>query len=1137
MFHFHILPIFLLILLLLIRYAHAAFVETYECPGINYYEYSLAPFIVDVALDEDKQKLKFYMNSQVISYSNMSNTDVVINDVNQTTNRYTTFHVEIKFMGNTFINENKRFCDVIAVKNTSSFLKSPRFTKSTSVGDGDDDNNGDNTSSSDSIGASAATDHSSQESDISISNYHDHNNTTLNSKRDLVSNNSSISMSTTNATIDRIFNNSTGDLVQCPLYLNDSIVLYYEADISSHFHRLGSYAARFSVVSNDDSSNVIGCNRAYITPVQSDYITDTLFIGILVLLLTTAAINCFTIINSSYQESSNPFLFTASTICNKNLLRQLDATVNRIIKYLQFALFIGGLDVQYPGFYQPIIGQIRWCSLLGISLIRSPSKHRGKSQTDNIYVTLNRGGLKSLALYSTDQSIHSSWPNFMLCLTAWICISILLQQMFLGFKRIIDYLIKKHTKDMKLLSNDEENEMSNFQFTLSKNLYYILGQIFNNFLSVFAFPFLILTSYLFFSASNLNGKHIFFPSLKNLKRNAFASQVSYSDLFSPDKTDVHSSESGFSSKTPSPLPPSPSATLNPSISSILLSLESSHPTGGNIPLLHPNMNSTVGKSSNHPRTEYLGIPTLSVVLAALFFTAWLVLVLLFIFKYIVSFKNFKMVMNKRVPRLYTSMKSILIWAFCYHHYHPKKVYYVGIEYTSLFLKLILIGCLQDHGLIQVVCLLVVEFIDLLLLFLIQPYYLEMTWTTARWILPMARFCVTALCIPYIKELNIGEATRTYVAYAQLLIHAVMALMFIFQLLYCFVSTLCSIFKDRREKRQYRKYSSNANDNASDDFNKQFEYQPIRDNIEPLVKSDGNIFPLHYDSAYENLLTYGSIGIGKISEKSDIDRDVNLKMLVNDNVSDEEEELGDDYYYRGKQIQEVNSSPKRNNTGTKPIKNFDYPYKLPVVVTSDGKDCYPNSNDLESDTQSFQKQQQRSNLRKRENDYTFREADLIYRKYFVDAEIDPEIKALWDSRHNWDFSAPNPANKGEDVDRKDQLEMQNEPYRQQSPKKIKSTSILDNFKNIFFMPHFSRAINKKEGVSGSFQVSRPRRLVVKSPSEMQEKSFSNSDSEESLIPLENQIFSRKIDGDSPIYSSTESSPTKYTCSESSKVTQT
>lgn len=82
------------------------------------------------------------------------------------------------------------------------------------------------------------------------------------------------------------------------------------------------------------------------------------------------------------QESSKPFLVEASTIPNRRLLEQLEASTDRMLSYLQFAFFMGGLNVQYPEFYQPLIGQIRWCLLLDFNvLIR---KHRTPlPQTDN----------------------------------------------------------------------------------------------------------------------------------------------------------------------------------------------------------------------------------------------------------------------------------------------------------------------------------------------------------------------------------------------------------------------------------------------------------------------------------------------------------------------------------------------------------------------------------------------------------------------------------------------------------------------------------------------------------------------------------------------------------------------------------
>ena len=327
------------------RYPQGALVSTYQCAGVSKYNFKLAPFVIDVALDEEAEILKFFINSKVYDSSSMSNEGVIINDVNTTTNKYTTFHVDIKFMGKTFINEDVRFCDMLAVKHTEDYISSPRKIEE--------------------IENNLAT-----YSGAIASKY-------LNKDASHSGNDETYSLATSNKTIESFFDNSTGSLVQCPLYANDSIVMYYEVDISDHYLKLGSYTVNFYVFANDDSSELIGCNRAYVTPEHSNDVKATLSIGVPVLLVVTGLINFFTVIYSSHQESSNPFLFVASTICNENLLKQLDATVEEIITYLQFALFIGGLDLQYPGFYQPLVGQIRWCALMGFGFFRNGmSRHR-----------------------------------------------------------------------------------------------------------------------------------------------------------------------------------------------------------------------------------------------------------------------------------------------------------------------------------------------------------------------------------------------------------------------------------------------------------------------------------------------------------------------------------------------------------------------------------------------------------------------------------------------------------------------------------------------------------------------------------------------------------------------------------------
>lgn len=1041
-----ILP-WLTILLALLRLSRAAFVESYSCNDVDFSEYRLDTFVIDVALDEERQKLIFFMNSKVFSYIGDNSTDPIVTDVNTTTNRYTTLHVEIQFMGKTFIHENKRFCDLIAVKNTSDFRNGPRFRSVTTT-----------TSANGFIGITPASEarHHTGLAEQGLKRKRSHNNRfkrdypmlneevipDLTKREDYTFNDTEILLSQTNNSIKAIFDNSTGALVQCPLYINDSFVLYYEADVKSHFHRLGSFAARFSVITNDDSSTVIGCNRAYITPVQSKYISNTLLIGILVLLLTTVFINFFTIINSSYQESSNPFLFTASTICNRNLLRQLDATVQRIIIYLQFALFIGGLNVQYPGFYQPLIGQIRWCALLGISLIHH-SNHHHRIQADNIYVTMNTGGLKTLALYSTDQSMHDSWPNFMLCFICWLAISMAAEQIFLGVKALFDkYLLKllakkSDTEKVALVGEAYDTDINSYKFTFTKNLYFMVGHFLSTFMSLFAFPFLILTSYMLRVADTLNGKHIFFPNLNLMKSGAFATDTDYSNLFLPfvvtDSLATPTQQLDGYSATP--------------VSTYLTTA-----SGG---LIRPGI-TTNATNSTLSSNVFSVIPTANMVLGSLSFALWICLACFFIFQYLITFRKYRFAVSNKVSKLYTSMKTILLWGFSYHHYHPNRVYFVIFDILSLFVKALIIGCVQRSGLVQVVILIVLEFVDLVLLFTIQPYYLEMTWTTLRWILPVARFCVTALCIPYIKELDVSEANRTYVAFAQLLIHVVIALVFIIQLCYCLISTICSIIKERRERKQYAQFSTMVNDSSLDDFNKQFEFQPLKSNLEPIMKTD-NLKSMNQATSYEDLMLQNN------NQNTTYEASFNQA-----NADDEDEDEDEDVYYRGtnKHLYKSGSDMKRDLSG-KTLRDAESTHNS--IYHDDDTD---NTSDAQS---SFYRLQQRSNVRKRQIDYTFREADLIYRKYFVDAAIDPEIKALWESRH-WDVKAPDVESDGH-PESPNQLRPKQEMYQQQSPNP-KSTAT------------WTRSVTDWLGITKSgreeshkgFQVSRPRPLIVKSVSE-------------------------------------------------------
>lgn len=733
-------------MLFLLQLATAAFVETFPINVYNPSALQFKPFVIYVALDTKRQLLKFFINTKIYSHLLNDSTDAVITDVDSLTNRYTTLHVDIDFMGKKFVLENLRLCEIIAVKNTSLYENTPRFTPI------------------------IRNDTSANRSDYLLPTslpYYYPNGTRINTSlkkrappKVSVSTNSTCYscgpevdtfLATSNTSIANYFSNSTGHLLQCPLYQNDSIVLYYQADVSDFSRRIGSYTAKFTIVSNGVDPTIIGGARCYVTPiVQPKSIESLIFFFVLALLLIANGLNFFIMAFSPDQESSNPFLIEASTICNKRLLEQLEASTDRIISYLQFALFMGGLNIQYPGFYQPLIGQIRWCSLLGVNLLNK-NYSIPSPQSDNAYITLNFSGLKSLSLYSSNGFIHYSWQNFMVCLIIWMAISMLIYQCYIALK--LTHLKQKFkVKASKLLrlkkgakfGDKDLDKDFHSNYSVTRNAWALVGHCLRVFLSTFGFVFLLLTIFMLYSAGTFSTLG-FTEEQVILRLNAFDPTFPYDSLI-PNQ------------------PPNRS----------LYVISAKNVAGGVVSIL-----------------------------------LWCGLATFFVSYYLLPIRNWRIRPSANVSRLYTSVKTIITWAYLYSTYKPGRVHYVLVDLLGVVSALIVVGALQSSGTVQVVLMIVIEFLQLVMLLVLKPHFLKMTWHSLSWIMRSARLLVALLCIAYIRQLGISESSRTYVAYAQLIIHILVVAIYVAHLIYCSSLVLRALFKKRRSTQLYANKNSSA----------------------------------------------------------------------------------------------------------------------------------------------------------------------------------------------------------------------------------------------------------------------------------------------------------------------------------------
>ncbi|CAK7898502.1 hypothetical protein CAAN3_04S01354 [[Candida] anglica] len=1043
-------------LVVLLPAAQAALMESIPCGYIPERNLRLAKFILDVSVDESNKSLNFYVTSKVLNPEDPTSRDIVINDVNMTTNMFTTLHVQILFVGRTIIEENLRFCDLVSVKNTTDLYSSPRFSNSTDASGGENsipgmgphrvnetqinnrrqDNEDEYASESDNVFHLGSLSDIQSREDRQILPDQERSDKEL-SVQDISAQYLSTHLSPRDDLTNSIFNASNNE-VHCPLYVNDTIVFYYKADISDTFVKLGSYTATFSLVSNDQPSQLMSCNKAYVTQIQNGRTRKAILYSVVVLAIVTALVNFFTVTYSSDQESSNPLLFTASTMCNEALLKQLDATVYRLIPYIQFITFTGALDLQYPGFYQPLVTKVRWSCLMGVRFFGRREESYTGFQESHLYGNFHGSGLSALSAYANDSV--PIWPNFMVVLAIWCGLSILSLQILMVCKRPAEMLYSKILHRNKSKQRHTAGPPKHDFITWTSMFYVTVGDSIHSFVMLFSLPFLTITFNLFANASHLTRQRFTNSRIVAMATEIFKQGISYDSLAGsacfPTPGGKNTTNSLFADES---------------------AVGNSSTTSSNYYDKEP-----ATKFYEDSSVEYL-VP------AGIILALWVAIVGFFIFYFLIRIKNFRPVKNPRVTRLYTSMKTIHFWGLIYNHLDPAKLSYVGVSWATVVARSVVIGVIQFQGCVQVICLVAIEIFDFAYLLVARPYYVKMTWWSSRWFLPFARCLVTILLIPFLRELDVSEAKRTYVAYSQFVIHVVVAAVFLGQLAYCFITTVMSIAEARRKNVQdghdYNSLASRDSKVSSQQLfyaTDEFEYHPIRHMKTPVSDRSRD-------------------------EEEDDDGDSNI---------DDEKDL----YFRGgvrPAVPRVTGDLFSDEEFPADVSalgmmslddSFDFGAPERACCRSPTKCSLAQQDELLlrlPSSESFHEQQQRSNMRRRLNDYTFREGDLIYKKYAED-QIDPEIKALWDARtgneHKTNPMAQAMGGGGSSssgattvVDAHPQHIVRPSPAENRKPSMYEAT--WNKIQGLFGLHNTNRS-NQITPSGTGFVVSRPRQIVVK-----------------------------------------------------------
>ncbi|KAK3394526.1 hypothetical protein B0H63DRAFT_49047 [Podospora didyma] len=304
---------------------------------------------------------------------------------------------------------------------------------------------------------------------------------------------------------------------KCPLApvfkVNSSIFTPDELPFVTMSHDLESsyaftsFSATFLIIYGDGAGTNIGCVSAAITPDLGNLAWMLKFLPLVVLLFVAGA-TVFAGIFSPW-GTTDIFHWSSNYGRDADLLRLVTPGFGDCLQYIQFIALTGGLTLNYPGFYQPIVSQASWSVLMFNQSFVTKSPGRSSLQ-DGIYVTDGEYGLQDLAQLAGMGNAEDIWAGMMIWLLVIIAAMFILVQG--GFAAQWIY---------RLVRNIPEEDLR------AKNIPFSLGNVVRIVLNYFLLPIVALSAFQLVIAGSSPAYTVALAILTLLLIIAFASWLFY----------------------------------------------------------------------------------------------------------------------------------------------------------------------------------------------------------------------------------------------------------------------------------------------------------------------------------------------------------------------------------------------------------------------------------------------------------------------------------------------------------------------------------------------------------------------------------------------------------------------------------
>ncbi|KAI6785992.1 putative membrane protein -like protein [Emericellopsis cladophorae] len=264
-----------------------------------------------------------------------------------------------------------------------------------------------------------------------------------------------------------VFNTSNIDLEDLP-----AVNLSHDFFDSYAF---STFSTTVLIINGDSEATNIGCISTNITPDMGGYAQLLRFLPLLILLLTGFAV-IFAAIWSPW-GSTDVFHWTSNYGRDADLLRLVTPGFGDCLQYIQFIVLTGGLSLNYPGFYQPIVSQASWSSLIFNQSFVTNSEP-WQSVVDGIYVKNGTYGLEEIGQLVGIARPEDVWAGMMV----WLLVIIAAVSVFAQIGFLFQWVLRT-------LSGTPEEDLR------SKNVPFSVGNVIRIVYNYFLLPIISISAF------------------------------------------------------------------------------------------------------------------------------------------------------------------------------------------------------------------------------------------------------------------------------------------------------------------------------------------------------------------------------------------------------------------------------------------------------------------------------------------------------------------------------------------------------------------------------------------------------------------------------------------------------------------